>query len=77
MKRARVTYAALLLVGFAASNAAQQAAGQTGPGWISLFDGKTVGDEWDRVGEPQSARRQHHRVRKLRAPDRGKMAASP
>jgi hypothetical protein len=27
------------------------AAGQTGPGWISLFDGKTIGGEWDRVGE--------------------------
>ena len=51
MKRSLVTYAALLLVGFAAFNVAQQAAGQTGPGWISLFDGKTIGSEWDRVGE--------------------------
>ena len=24
---------------------------QTGPGWVSLFDGKAIGDEWDRVGE--------------------------
>jgi hypothetical protein len=24
---------------------------QTGPGWVSLFDGKTIGGEWDRVGE--------------------------
>ena len=27
------------------------AVGQTGPGWISLFDGKTIGDEWERAGE--------------------------
>jgi hypothetical protein len=51
MKRALVTYAALLIVGCATFNAAQNAAGQTGPGWISLFDGKTIGSEWDRVGE--------------------------
>jgi hypothetical protein len=51
MKRALVTYAALLLVGFAAFNVAQQAAGQTGPGWISLFDGNTIGSEWDSVGD--------------------------
>jgi hypothetical protein len=51
MKRALVTCAALLIAGCATFSAAQQAAGQTGPGWISLFDGKTVGDEWDRVGE--------------------------
>jgi hypothetical protein len=25
--------------------------GQTGPGWVSLFDGKTIGDQWNRVGE--------------------------
>jgi len=42
MKRALVTYAALLLVGFAAFNIAEQASGQTGPGWISLFDGSRV-----------------------------------
>ena len=28
-----------------------RAAAQTGPGWVSLFDGKTIGSEWDRVGE--------------------------
>jgi hypothetical protein len=28
-----------------------RATGQTGPGWVSLFDGKTIGSEWDRVGE--------------------------
>ena len=28
-----------------------RALAQTGPGWVSLFDGKTIGSEWDRVGE--------------------------
>jgi hypothetical protein len=55
MKRALVTYAALLIVGCATFNAAQNAAGQTGAGWISLFDGKTIGSEWDRVGETNLA----------------------
>jgi hypothetical protein len=32
-------------------HAVPRAAAQTGPGWISLFDGKTIGPEWDRVGE--------------------------
>src|SRR5574341_253436 len=30
---------------------AAAAMAQTGPGWVSLFDGKTIGSEWDRVGE--------------------------
>lgn len=30
---------------------ASRAAAQTGPGWVSLFDGKTISSEWDRVGE--------------------------
>src|SRR5262245_52136418 len=51
MKRSLVSYAALLIVGCVTFNAAQNAAGQTGPGWTSLFDGKTIGSEWDRVGE--------------------------
>ena len=29
---------------------APRAAGQSGPGWVTLVDGKTMGD-WDRVGE--------------------------
>jgi len=32
-------------------HAVPRAAGQTGPGWVSLFDAKTIGSEWDRVGE--------------------------
>ena len=30
---------------------APRAAGQTGPGWVLLFDGKSIGSDWDRVGE--------------------------
>jgi hypothetical protein len=47
MTRAFTALAALLLVGFAAINGANS---QTGPGWITLVDGKTMGD-WNRVGE--------------------------
>jgi len=51
MKRAFVTCAALLLVGFAAATGVQRAAGQSGEGWTSLFDGKAISAEWDHVGE--------------------------
>jgi Domain of Unknown Function (DUF1080) len=52
----RVSTRALALAGgfiiaTAAIYVAPRAAGQTGPGWVSLFDGKTIGGEWDRVGE--------------------------
>jgi hypothetical protein len=30
---------------------APQANAQSGPGWVSLFDGKTIGDNWTNVGE--------------------------
>lgn len=40
-----------LLIVAAAIYIVPRAAGQTGPGWVSLFDGKTIGPEWDRVGE--------------------------
>jgi hypothetical protein len=40
-----------LLVTAAALHPVPRAAGQSGSGWISLFDGKTIGGEWDRVGE--------------------------
>jgi hypothetical protein len=43
--------AAGLIIAAAAIYAVPRAAGQTGPGWVSLFDGKTIGSEWDRVGE--------------------------
>ena len=38
---------ALLMGSFAFS----PVSAQSGPGWVSLFDGKTIGDQWDRVGE--------------------------
>jgi hypothetical protein len=40
----------LALAAFAAIQAAPPAAAQSGPGWITLLDDKTMGD-WDRVGE--------------------------
>ena len=40
-----------LVAAFAAANVTLPAAGQSGPGWVSLFDGKSIGDGWDRVGE--------------------------
>jgi hypothetical protein len=39
-----------LIIAAAAIHGAPRAAAQTGPGWVSLFDGKTIGSEWDRVG---------------------------
>jgi 3-keto-disaccharide hydrolase len=39
-----------LVTAFAAANVTLPAAGQSGPGWVSLFDGKSLG-EWDKVGE--------------------------
>jgi hypothetical protein len=42
------------VVGLAAAlgfHATLPAAGQSGPGWVTLFDGKSIGDGWDRVGE--------------------------
>ena len=49
--RAYTLAAALAIAAFAAIHAAPRAVSQTGPGWVSLFDGKTIGEEWDRVGE--------------------------
>jgi hypothetical protein len=40
-----------LIIAAVAIYGAPRAAAQTGPGWVSLFDGKTIGSEWDRVGE--------------------------
>ena len=42
MTRVFTAIAALLLVGFATVNGAPRAHSQTGPGWIQLFDGKTL-----------------------------------
>ena len=40
-----------LIIAAVAIYTAPRATGQTGPGWVSLFDGKTISSEWDRVGE--------------------------
>ena len=40
----------LIAVAIAAIYSAPQAVGQTGPGWVTLVDDKTMGD-WDHVGE--------------------------
>ena len=47
--RAFALVVGLTVVAFAAIHAAPQAAGQAGPGWITLLDGKNMGD-WDRTG---------------------------
>jgi hypothetical protein len=47
MTRWATLTSALLVSAFAMAGSAT---GQSGSGWISLFDGKTVGD-WDRTGE--------------------------
>jgi hypothetical protein len=51
LKRAFALAAGLAVAVLAAIHLAPQASSQSGPGWISLFDGKTIGNEWDRVGE--------------------------
>ena len=44
-------YAVGLIIVVATIYTVPQATGQTGPGWVSLFDGTTIGSEWNRVGE--------------------------
>jgi hypothetical protein len=44
-------FAAAFLAGAATFCVPGIATAQSGPGWIQLFDGKAIGDEWDRVGE--------------------------
>jgi hypothetical protein len=50
MIRALTTTVGLLAAGFVAIQLAPQAVGQTGPGWVTLTDGKTMGD-WTSTGE--------------------------
>ena len=47
--RALALVSGLIVTGFAAIHAVPPAAGQTGAGWVQLFDGKTLGD-WTSVG---------------------------
>jgi hypothetical protein len=48
--RAFALVTGLIAVAFAAIQLAPQAAAQSGPGWVTLFDGKTMGD-WNKYGE--------------------------
>jgi Domain of Unknown Function (DUF1080) len=48
--RAFTVCVGLVAATFAAIQLVPSASGQTGPGWVMLFDGKSLGD-WDRVGE--------------------------
>jgi hypothetical protein len=50
MKRGAIIVAAAVLA-IAGFHFTDRAAGQSGGGWTVLFDGKTIGDEWNRVGE--------------------------
>ena len=52
MQRASMTALAFTLftVAFGANHLVPQAVGQTGEGWITLLDGKSMGD-WNKVGE--------------------------
>ncbi len=51
MTRPLAVIVASLLIGTAAFDAAYQTKAQSGDGWIMLFDGKTIGDQWNQVGE--------------------------
>jgi hypothetical protein len=54
MRRVSIGASALavgLVIAPAAVPPLPRATAQIGPGWISLFDGKTIGGEWNRVGE--------------------------
>jgi hypothetical protein len=46
-----VALAAGLIITAVSLDVAPRAAAQTGPGWVSLFDGTTISSEWSRVGE--------------------------
>jgi hypothetical protein len=48
--RAFALVTGLIAVAFAAIQLAPQAAAQSGPGWVTLFYGKTMGD-WNKYGE--------------------------
>jgi len=48
--RSFARFMGLIVVAFATLHFAPQASGQTGPGWITLVDGKTIGD-WKQVGK--------------------------
>jgi len=45
-----IAISALLILATAALGTMPDARGQTGPGWVTLVDAKTMGD-WDRIGD--------------------------
>ena len=69
--------AVLLAAGITVVGLAPSATGQSGPGWTSLFDGKSL-DGWDQVGEanwrvedaPSSPTRARAAISSPRAPTR-------
>jgi hypothetical protein len=50
MKRWPAATVALLLIGFVNFSYSHQASGQTGAGWVTLFDGKSL-DNWNQIGD--------------------------
>jgi len=50
VKRLSAVTIALLLFGFAAFSTSHHASGQTGAGWVTLFDGKSL-DNWEQIGD--------------------------
>jgi hypothetical protein len=50
VQRALALAMGLLIMAFAAVHLALTASGQTGPGWVTLLDGKSMAD-WDQVGQ--------------------------
>ncbi len=50
LMRAPALLTGIAVAAFAAIQFTPQAAGQSGPGWVTLLDGKTMGD-WDQLGE--------------------------
>jgi hypothetical protein len=50
MQRAFALIMGLIIAAFVTIQAAPQAVAQSGPGWVALFDGKSI-DNWDKYGE--------------------------
>ena len=50
MKRWVAITTALFMIGFTAFSYSHQSFGQTGAGWVTLFDGKNL-DNWNQIGD--------------------------
>ena len=57
------------VIAFAAIHAAPEATGQTGPGWVALFDGKTIGRNGTRSARPTGGRGRCDRRRQTSGQD--------